>query len=59
MVKVKVTKRFNDRETGKRRNVDDICEYTDERAKELIESGYAKKDSGSSAKDTGNTKKEG
>lgn len=40
---IKVIKRFNDRITKVRRNVGDICEYSDVRAKELIESGFAER----------------
>ncbi|MDE6956823.1 MAG: hypothetical protein K2O96_01810 [Lachnospiraceae bacterium] len=40
-MKIKVLKRFNDRITKERKNVGDICEYTDDRAKELISNGFA------------------
>lgn len=40
---IKVIKRFNDRITKVRRNVGDICEYSDARAKELMESGFAER----------------
>lgn len=52
-MKVKVAKRFVDKNTKEMREVGKVYEYSDERAKELINGGYAEE-----AKAV-NTKKEG
>lgn len=52
-MKVKVVKRFVDKNTKEMREIGKVYEYTDKRAKELIDGGYAEE-----AK-AANTKKEG
>ena len=52
-MKVKVVKRFVDKNTKEMREVGKVYEYSAERARELINSGYAEKAKAE------NTKKEG
>lgn len=52
-MKVKVVKRFVDKNTKEIREVGKVHEYSDKRAKELIDGGYAEKAKAE------NTKKEG
>lgn len=39
-MKVKVVKRFNDRVTHERRNPEEVHDYSEERAQELIKNGF-------------------
>lgn len=41
-MKVKVLKRFNDKNTHERRDVDKVYEYPEARAKELEKNGFVK-----------------
>lgn len=58
-MKVKIVKRFNDKFTKERRNVNDVCEYSDARAKELISTGFAVKVTEADVKKTETPEKKG